>query len=448
MFRNSSRTFRWTLTAAAALAIAGAVGFVSVYRSAERLLDAEVRAEVVDELQRLEEIHDVRGEDHLRRAVAERIALYRDRTQFYELDDSAGTLTSAQADPPIAGLAAGWHGLALATRPNAESRMVLARVAVLPDGTHLAVGRIRTDRALLHRVAGMTAAAAGGMLLVIGLAASWLVGRSVRLRLEGITRATGAIVDGRFRGRLPASRGHDEFDTLSDNINAMLDAIEKLVASQHAATTAIAHDLRTPVTRLRGRLETALRDGDADSLRDAIGKSIADADGIVAAFNALLRIAKLEAVAGQPAPCAIAPVIRDVCELYAPLADEAGLALSLDLMEGLHHALAEPALLSQAFANVLDNAVKYTPPGGRIAIRLKTDGAWTAITVADDGPGIPAADRARVLRPFVRLDASRSAPGSGLGLSVVAAIAEHMGGEFGLADAAPGLAATLKLRSA
>ena len=447
MLRNSSRTFRWTLTAAAALAIAGAAGFITVYRSAEHLLDVEVRAEVADELQRLAEIHDVRGEDHLRRAVAERIALYRGRTQFYELDDAAGTLTSAAANPPLANLAAGWHGVALAAAPGAESLVVLARVEILADGTHLAVGRIRSDRALLHRVAGMTAAAAGGMLLLIGLVASWLVGRSVRLRLERITQATGEIVDGRFLGRLPSSVGHDEFDALSDNINTMLDAIEKLVASQKAATTAIAHDLRTPVTRLRGRLETALRDGEPQALRDAIGKGIADADGIVAAFNALLRIAKLEAVAGQPPSVAVAPVIADVCELYAPAAEEAGIALAVDLAPGAR-GFAEPALLSHAFANILDNAVKYTPNGGTIRVRVKTAGAWIEIAVADDGPGIPEAERVRVLRPFVRLDASRSAPGSGLGLSVVAAIAAHQGGDFALGDAEPGLIATLRLRAA
>lgn len=447
MFRSSSRTFRWTLTAAAALAIAGAAGFVSVYRSAERLLDGEVRAEVADELQRLAEIHDVRGEDHLRRAVAERIALYRGRTQFYELDDGAGTLTSAPATPPLAGLSPGWHGVALAAQPEAETQVVLAQVAVLADGTRLAVGRIRTDRALLHRVAGMTAAAAGGVLLTVALVASWLVGRSVRRRLEGVTRATAAIVDGRFHGRLPASRGHDEFDALSDNINAMLDAIAKLVASQQAATTAIAHDLRTPVTRLRGRLETALRDGDPQALREAIGKGIADADGIVAAFNALLRIAKLEAVTGQPSACAIAPVVADACELYAPLAEEAGIALAVDLAADAR-ALAEPALLAQAVTNILDNAVKYTPNGGTIRVTVRNTLPWVEIVVADDGPGIPPADRARVLRPFVRLDASRSAPGSGLGLSVVAAIAAHQGGGFALGDAAPGLVATLRLRAA
>lgn len=445
MFRSSSRTFRWTLTAAAALAIAGAAGFVSVTRSAERLLDAEVRAEVADELQRLEEIHDLRGEEQLRRAVAERIALYRGRTPFYQLDDGAGTLASAPSRPPLAGLATGWHGVALVAETGTESQ-VLAKVAVLADGTRLAVGRIRTDRAVLRRVAGMTAAAAGGGLLVVALVASWLVGRSVRLRLEAITRATGAIVEGRFRGRLTASPGHDEFDALGDNINAMLDAIETLVASQQAATTAIAHDLRTPVTRLRGRLETALRGGDEAGLREAIGKGIADADGIVAAFNALLRIAKLDAIPGQPTPCVLGPVVADVCELYAPLAEEAGIALVLDLAPDAR-GLAEPALLSQAFANILDNAVKYTPHGGTIAVSLRVAPPWVEIAVADDGPGIPEADRERVLRPFVRLDPSRSAPGSGLGLSVAAAIAQHQGGGFVLGDAKPGLVATLRLRA-
>ncbi|WP_337997745.1 HAMP domain-containing sensor histidine kinase [Oleispirillum naphthae] len=444
MFRTSvlsAKTFWWTFALVVLLTAGGAFGLRALYRSAEQVLDADVRAEIEDELQRLEEVHADRGADRLRRAVAERIFLFRERAPFYLLADSTGLLSSAAAPPGIESLAPGWHVLALPGRP------VLARLDVLPGGARLLVGRGRGDRAALDRIAGLTVAVAAGGTLLLGLAASWLIGRSVIGRLESINRLTGEIIAGRFDGRLPGRAQEDEFGRLAAHINAMLGCIERLVAAQRTVTAEIAHNMRTPLTRLRGRLEEAARlPGAPEAARAALEAGLAETDTIIANFNALLGIARLEAETGQAdlAEAALTPLVQDVCDLYAPLAEDRGIALALDCDETVR-APADARLLSQAVANLLDNAVKYAPAGGHVRVSVRQGPEGAEIAVADDGPGIAAAARERVLMPFVRLDAAQGVPGSGLGLAVVAAILARHGGRLALADAAPGLVATLAL---
>lgn len=216
-----------------------------------------------------------------------------------------------------------------------------------------------------------------------------------------------------------------------------------------AAVIAAAHDLRAPLTRLRGRLETALSDtADVETLRAAVACGIADADALVSTFNALLDLARLEAKPSLRLDAVdAAEAVLGVCDLYAPVAEEKSIALSADAAPAAR-VLAEPRLLAQAIANLLDNAVKYTPPGGRIRVSVRRAAPWVEIRIADTGPGIPAADRGRARERFVRLDTARGAAGFGIGLSVVAAIADRLGGELTLADAEPGLAATLRFRAA
>jgi signal transduction histidine kinase len=242
-----------------------------------------------------------------------------------------------------------------------------------------------------------------------------------------------------------AGRG-DEFDQVAEVINDMLDRISRLMDGVRQVSNAIAHDLRTPITRARTRLEDALLHADTpEALRAAIERATADLDGIVAIFQALLRIAEIEAGSRRSAftRIDIAPLLAEVEELYGALAEERDIALVTRIPTEVP-AYGDKALVQQAVANLLDNAVKFSPPGGTVRLTATT-GTRVAITVSDEGPGIPPEDRAKATDRFYRGESARSTPGSGLGLSLVAAVANLHGGELRLEDNQPGLRAVLIL---
>ncbi|MGD9743853.1 MAG: sensor histidine kinase, partial [Dongiaceae bacterium] len=246
---------------------------------------------------------------------------------------------------------------------------------------------------------------------------------------------------GEVRHRMPVENSGDEFDRLAQNLNSMLDEIERLMGGIRAVTDNIAHDLRSPLTRLKNELELALAGADRDP-RTAIERAIAEADGLIKTFNALLAIADAEAGSGRAdrAPVDLARLVADVAELYAPLSEERGLKLAAEVetpatIEG------DRQLLFQALANLVENAIKYAAEGGAIALTLEGPAASPSLVVADRGPGIPEAAREAAMERFVRLDPSRSTPGSGLGLPLVKAIADMHGAAFVLEDNRPGLVA-------
>jgi signal transduction histidine kinase len=245
----------------------------------------------------------------------------------------------------------------------------------------------------------------------------------------------------------------DEFDRLASSLNSMLERIETLLIGLKDVSDNIAHDLKTPLTRLRNRVETALaRPEDKDGLRAALESTIEESDQLIKTFNALLMIARTEAGSSDGAMTEIdaAEIVRDVGELYEPVAEEKGITLTVSAGEPVKF-LASRELLGQALANLVDNAIKYAPldkADGRqltIAITARTEGDDFVLTVADNGIGIPAEDRARALQRFVRLEKSRSEPGSGLGLSLVAAVARLHHGTIELGDGNPGLVVTMRL---
>jgi signal transduction histidine kinase len=239
----------------------------------------------------------------------------------------------------------------------------------------------------------------------------------------------------------------DEFDQLAETINDMLERISRLMDGVRQVSNAIAHDLRTPITRARTRLEdAALHAATAAELHAAIERATADLDGIVAVFQALLRIAEIEAGSRRSAFAAIdlAPVITDLAELYAALADERGIRLEVHTPSHLP-SYGDRELIQQGVANLLDNAVKFSPTGGKVVIEAAAAGPGIEIAVSDEGPGIPAADRARAVERFYRGEAARSTPGAGLGLALVQAVAQLHDGSLALDDAAPGLRAVLRL---
>jgi signal transduction histidine kinase len=240
----------------------------------------------------------------------------------------------------------------------------------------------------------------------------------------------------------------DEFDRLAESLNIMLARIERLMLGLKQVSDNIAHDLKTPLTRMRNRAEAALRQGSGEpELREALQATTEGSDQLIRTFNALLMIARAEAGSSDVefTDFDAAEVARDVFELYEPLAEDAGVRLRLHTNGPLPvHANRE--LISQAVANLVDNAIKYAGEGSdspEVVISVAQDAGSVTLAVTDNGMGIPEPDRPRVTQRFVRLEESRSKPGSGLGLSLVSAVAQLHGGELSLRDNKPGLAAVL-----
>ena len=314
----------------------------------------------------------------------------------------------------------------------------------IPDGYRLLVARDISDGAAFRDRIKATLLWSGLVALGIGLAGGTVMSRNMLRRVEQVNRTAERVIAGNLSDRVPRRGTNDEFDQLAANLNGMLDQIERLMSGMREVTDNVAHDLKTPLARLRARLELALI-GPEDALArtEAIRAAIEEADRLLATFNALLSIAEAEAGAGGRAgePLDLGEIARAVVELYEPLAEEKGFALRLDstpgtMIRGDRH------LLSQAVANLIDNALKYGTPehgGGDIAIAVRQSDGRAAIEVADRGPGIADSDRESVFDRFVRLEPSRSTPGNGLGLSLVRAVARRHAAIVTLGDNLPGL---------
>jgi signal transduction histidine kinase len=320
----------------------------------------------------------------------------------------------------------------------------------LPNGSVLLVGRDIEERRRFAGLIQSTLYFALGFTILLGLVGGLLMSRNFLHRIESITAASRSIMAGDLSKRVPISGTGDELDQLSINLNQMLDQIERLMAGMREISTNVAHDLRTPLARLRSRVEAALRTGDAATHKAALEQTIEDADSLLATFNAMLSIARSEA--GQTReglhPVDLKEVLIDIAELFAPLAEESGGSLKLEAESSLE-VRADRQLLAQAISNLIDNALKYGVPGGRnapeITLSLTPTPNDAVIAVADRGPGIAEGDRGRVTERFVRLDRARTLPGSGLGLSLAQAIARLHGGKLVLKDNAPGLLVELVL---
>jgi len=331
-------------------------------------------------------------------------------------------------------------------RGGVETDAALASVFVLPGGYRLLVGRDLRDAAIFRARITRTLAWAALLTLGLGIAGGLFMTRNMLRRVDAVNRTSERIIHGDLTQRVPLTGSGDEFDQLAGNLNAMLDRIERLMIGMRQVTDNIAHDLRTPLARLRARLEvTLLERPDATRYAEALRETIAEADHLLGTFNALLTIAEAEAGSRREGMAVVdlAEIARSVVELYEPVADEKGLTLTVasdtpTSVRGDRH------LLSQAVANLLDNALKYTPSGG-IALSVRQERDWARLEVADSGPGVPADRRQAVFDRFVRLEGSRSTPGNGLGLSLVRAVAQLHGGDVFLEDNNPGLKAVFTL---
>lgn len=337
---------------------------------------------------------------------------------------------------------------------TSELHHALVRVQHLPGGFRLLVGRDLEERDRLYKVVLDAGKWSIAIVVVLGLAGGFLVARRVLRRVDAMTDTTRTIMGGDLSERLPVAGTGDELDRLAENLNAMLDRIEALMHGLKEVSDNIAHDLKTPLTRLRNRAEEALRVQQSEAgYREALETIIEESDGLIRTFNALLMIARAES--GQARDDMVefdaAEVARGICELYEPLAEEKGIALDVDAPAAAP-LIGNRELLSQALANLVDNAIKYSPHGPQengvapgIVVKAVAEGDRVLLSVADTGPGIAEDDRGRAVERFVRLERSRSVPGSGLGLSLASAVAHLHGGELRLEDNQPGLRVVVTL---
>src|SRR6516225_1404799 len=318
---------------------------------------------------------------------------------------------------------------------------------LLPDGSILVVGRDLQDQREIERLVWHSLLAGGAVALLLAIGGALLFRRQLEHRVGAIRRTALEIEAGDLSRRIPISDVEDEFARLNRDINRMLDRIEHLMDGVRHVSNAIAHDLRTPLGRIRSRLEEALRPGDnAAQLAGTARFAIQQVDELIQMLDRLLQIAEAESGARRQsfAPVPLASVLSDVVELYDATAEAEGITLTSKI-EGRPIALGDKNLLTSALANLIDNALKYAGSGSRVQVRAIGERDTVSLVVQDDGPGIPPTERARVVDRFYRLDQSRSLPGNGLGLSIVTAIASLHWGELDLADASPGLIARIVL---
>ncbi|MBV9558056.1 MAG: HAMP domain-containing protein, partial [Pseudolabrys sp.] len=352
---------------------------------------------------------------------------------------------------------AGWSETGYKRLDEAESteHNALVRVFQLPGGFRLLVGRDLEERERLYHIVLDAGRWSIAIVIILGIAGGVFVTRRVLRRVDAMTETTRTIMAGDLGGRLPIAGTGDELDRLALNLNEMLERIEALMRGLKEVSDNIAHDLKTPLTRLRNRSEEALRAAKTDvEYRAALEQTIAESDDLIRTFNALLMIARAESGHARDDMMEFdaAEIARDVGELYEPLAEEKGLSLKVDA-EATAPTKGNRELVSQALANLVDNAIKYAAPEPsavngvkpEIVVRAANDADRILLTVADNGPGIPEADRPRVVERFVRLEQSRSKPGSGLGLSLAAAVARLHGGDLSFEDNQPGLKSVIAL---
>lgn len=438
-------TFRIALGYVGLFGLSGAALAFFVFWSTAAFVERQTDATINAEITGLAESYRGRGLRGLSAIIEERSR--NQRQSLYLLADNRFRPLAGNLDgwPRAETGEGGWLDFRF-DRPVAgtlREHAARARHLRLAGGFQLLVGRDveernqvteRIRRSLIWSLVGIVA---------LGLGGAFLVSRGTLRRLEAINRTSREIMAGDLSQRVPVSGGNDELAQLAINLNTMLDRIERLMAGMRRVSDNIAHDLRTPLNRMRNRLEVALMEKhDEEAYREVLERTVTEAGDLVTTFNALLAIARAESglLRREMERLDPAPLCRDVIELFEPAAEDAGIAIVSELGDGTRIE-AHRALLSQAISNLLDNAVKYGKDAIYVSVRETAEGV--ALRVADGGPGIAPEDRERVLERFHRLDTSRSSPGSGLGLSLVHAVARLHDATMSLEDNAPGLAVTL-----
>lgn len=479
-FILTSSTFRLALLYMLLVGVSVAILLGFIYWSTAGYMARQTDATIGAEIQGLAEQYRRRGLAGLSTVIAERIARDPQGASIYLLTDPSGNPIIGNLDswPQVAPDVGGW--VRFRARQSQGEDVAIehetrAKVFRLRGDLRLLVGRdVRELTAIRHLILD---AMTWGLAITVGLAlfGGWLMGAGIVRRLDVVNQVSREIMQGDLSRRVPSAGTGDDFDQLAENLNRMLERIEALMLSIRQVSDNIAHDLRTPLTRLRNRLELLHGADLSDEACAEVEVAIADADELLSAFNALLRIARIEAGSRRAAFADLdpLPLLQDVAELYEPLAAESLQTIhveggSADENADQDHSIrtnpirtkrananvaenspcrlhADRDLLFQAVANLVDNAIKHSPSGGRIQLRVECSETTVELSVTDDGPGIPAELRDKVLQRFFRIDESRAAPGHGLGLSLVQAVAQLHGAELSLEDAAPGLRVRLRL---
>jgi signal transduction histidine kinase len=421
----------------ACVLLLGAAAFWSTRSALEKQLTRRIEAEMM----LLEQGFRASGIDRLIAAVQQRTRV-RGNLDYFVADPAGKRLAG---DLPVISDRLGWveydSGKAAGEKQSGESERVLVLVKQLDGGFRLGIGEDLEQVGEMEDTFLGVLVPALGIVLVLGIGGGLLLSAAFLRRVDMITRTADAIIDGDLSRRIERTGSGDDFDHLSATLNVMLDRIVGLMENLRQVSNDIAHDLRTPLSRLRQDLEEAQkRELTAVELKRVIEGAVAEADVLLETFSALLRIAQIEAGIRRSAFRAVdlSDVLRTVAEAYEPAVEESGRTLRTEIADGVQ-VDGDRGLLSQLFVNLVENALRHTPAGTTITLRLSRQPAAALAEVADTGTGIPADERAKVFRRFYRLERSRTTPGSGLGLSTVAAIVELHHAAIELLDNAPGL---------
>jgi len=443
IFRTT--TFRMTLLFLAVFAMSAAAFLFYAWFATAGEVTRRADAEITREMNSLEAVYRRGGAEALNQALIERAG--GERPFLYLLLDKDGKrMTGSIAESPVETPGPGetWASFSVTDidMDGGEiKRPARGLQERLEGGETLFVGAdVGESRGF---VSGIVNAlwGAGALVIVLGLAGGAIVSRNVSQQMAGLTDTVAAVRGGDLKARARIRGVQDEYDELAEGLNEMLDRLERSMGGLRHAGDAIAHDLRSPLTRLRARMESALIEVEAGKgdPKQALVQALDDADGVLSTFNAVLAIARLQAAGQAPDQTHFDPgqLAADIAELYEPLCEDKGLDFKAELTPQLTVKAARP-ILTQALTNIIDNAIKSTPPGGAVMLRVRRRSSGEIeFSVTDTGPGVPEEHRARVVQRFVRLENSRSEPGSGLGLSLVAAVAEAHGGRLEL-DEGPG----------
>ncbi|NHZ69887.1 MAG: HAMP domain-containing protein [Thermotogales bacterium] len=416
-----------------------------IYWSTAAYMSRQADATIAAEITGLSERYDIDGLAGLIEVINERLSREPTGSSIYLLTTAINTRIAGNLNrwPTAPADKDGWLNFRLENAGHSKNEIHLARARsfTLSGGFHLLVGRDIYELEDTQQRIIRTLILGFAITLVLGGVGGFVLSRRVMKRLEAINTTSREIINGDLSRRITLQHSGDEFDSLAGNLNTMLDRIEELMEGVRRVSDSIAHDLRTPLARLRNRLELLRTEQEKTGQDPGLAEqAMTDADGLLKTFNALLRIARIETRQHSKtfSETDMAALLHDVVELYEPLAEEKGQSLNLQADAGVHMQ-GDRDLLFQAMANLLDNAIKYTPPQGQIEITLEERADSGRITIADSGPGIPEAERQQVFQRFYRLEKSRTSPGSGLGLSLVAAVARIHDIALRLEDNQPGL---------
>ena len=417
----------------------GFIGSITV-----RQLDADAQAFVRAERAAVMGAYKLGGLRGARAMIANELRVPGPLVMLLARDDGRKIVGNTQDWPPTLGLGRTWRRIDLYRAKSDRPEPFGVATDELPDGNRLLVGRSLDEEARLRETLYTILAGSVALAVVLAALASTLLARFIGVRVAEIAGVAAAVADGDLSRRIPDAGGDDAFDRLSTALNGMLARIEALLGEFRTVTDGLAHDLRSPVTRLKARIERAARGEDADL--QAIS---AEADALLEMLDTTLEISRAEAGIGRDnfTEIDLSALMHDLCEMYAPLAEDSGVVMT-DTSGITVKARVHRELIGRAIANLVDNALRYAATGGSITLAASALGNGARLTVADRGPGIVEADRAVALKRFGRLDAARRDGGAGLGLSLAASVARLHGGTLELADNAPGLVVTLVLPGA